>query len=113
MFNFYVVLTGHDMVTDASRATTRRPKFKVYQQKVQSLNDLPKTWNSSGKSFEDFRQKNINSGIDQTTQWNTRHQHTTYEFGPGKLQEPNLTKLGKEHSDQKLLELRKTRLVYF
>ena len=28
-FNFYVVLAGHDMVTDAGRATTCRRKFKT------------------------------------------------------------------------------------
>ena len=28
MFNFYVVLAGHDMVTDASKATTWRRRFK-------------------------------------------------------------------------------------
>ena len=29
MFNFYVVLAGHDKVTDAGRAATCRCKFKV------------------------------------------------------------------------------------
>ena len=29
MFNFYVVLAGHDNVTDAGRATTSRRKFKA------------------------------------------------------------------------------------
>ena len=29
MFNFYVVFAGHDMVTDAGRATTFRRKFKA------------------------------------------------------------------------------------
>ena len=29
LFNFYAVLAGHDMVTDASRATTCRHKFKA------------------------------------------------------------------------------------
>ena len=31
VFNFYVVLAGHDMVTDATRATTCRRKFKATQ----------------------------------------------------------------------------------
>ena len=37
MFNFYVVLAGHDMVTDAGRATTCRRKVKApwLQTKVQ------------------------------------------------------------------------------
>ena len=30
MFNFYVVLTGHNMVTDAGRATNYRQKFKTH-----------------------------------------------------------------------------------
>ena len=29
MFNFYVVMAGHDDVTDAGRATTCRRKFKA------------------------------------------------------------------------------------
>ena len=29
LFNFYVVLVGHDMVTDAGRATTFGRKFKA------------------------------------------------------------------------------------
>ena len=29
MFNFYLVLAGHDKVNDAGRATTYRRKFKA------------------------------------------------------------------------------------
>ena len=29
LFNFYVVLTGHDIITDADRATTCRRKLKA------------------------------------------------------------------------------------
>ena len=56
MFNFYVVLAGHDMVTDAGRVTTRRRKLKV--QLVPKNKDLPKTWVLTGKQFEVFRPKN-------------------------------------------------------
>ena len=46
MFNFFVVLAAHDMVTDADRATTFRCKFKAphFKQKIQKMNDLPKIW---------------------------------------------------------------------
>ena len=36
VFNFYVVLAGHDMVTDASRATTCRLKFDAPSLKTKS-----------------------------------------------------------------------------
>ena len=44
MFNFHVVLDGHDKVTDASRATTYWRKFKApsLQTKVQKIERLPK-----------------------------------------------------------------------
>ena len=37
MFNFCVVFAGHDMVTDAGRATTRRRKFKAPSLKSKSI----------------------------------------------------------------------------
>ena len=57
MFNFYVVSAGHDMVTDAGRATTCRREFKApwLQTKVQKMKDLPKTWVLTENHFEDFR----------------------------------------------------------
>ena len=59
MFNFYVDLAGHDMVTDASGTTTcwRKIKPHDYEQKVQKMKDLSKTWVLKRKQFEDFRQK--------------------------------------------------------
>ena len=44
LFNFYVVLAGHDVVTDAGRATTCRRNFKTpwLQTKVQKMKDHPK-----------------------------------------------------------------------
>ena len=55
MFNFDVILAGHDMVTDAGRAATCRRKCKApcLQTKVQKMKDLPKTWVLTGKQFED------------------------------------------------------------
>ena len=45
-FNFYVVLAGHNKVSDEGRATTCRRKFKApsLQTKVQKTKDIPKTW---------------------------------------------------------------------
>ena len=59
MFHFKVLLAGHYMVTDAGTSTTCRRKIKPhdYEQKVQKMKDLSKTWVLKGKQFEDFRQK--------------------------------------------------------
>ena len=74
MFDSYVVMAGHDMVTEASRATRGRCKFKAhhYKQKVQKTIDLSKTWVLTGKQIEDFTRKRNISSLDQTTPWNTR-----------------------------------------
>ena len=60
MFDFYVVLAGHDMITDAGGATMWRQKFKApgLQTKVQKTLNLWKTCVLTGKQFEVFRQKN-------------------------------------------------------
>ena len=59
MFNFFVVLAGHDMVTDTDRATMCRRNFKAPSvQKVQKKKDRPKTWVLTGKQFENFRPEN-------------------------------------------------------
>ena len=39
MFNFCVVFAGHDMVTDAGRATTHRRKFKAPSLKTKTTNN--------------------------------------------------------------------------
>ena len=56
MFNFNVVLAGHDNVNDAGRATTCRCNFKdpCLQTKTWKMNDLLKTWVLTGKRFEDI-----------------------------------------------------------
>ena len=87
MFNFYVVLAGHDMVDDAGRAAKCRRNFKapsLHKQKVQIPKDIPKTWVLTGKNFEEFRRKKNTCSLDQTTQWNTRPLNTTSEEGPCK-----------------------------
>ena len=44
LVNIYVALAGHDMITDAGRATTCRQKFRPhdYKTKVQKSKDFPK-----------------------------------------------------------------------
>ena len=51
MFNFDVLLAGHDMVTDAGRATTckRKRKAPCLQTKVSKIKDLSKAWVLTGK----------------------------------------------------------------
>ena len=60
IFNFSVVLAGHDKVCDAGRTTKCRPIFKApsLQTKLQNMKDLSRTWVLTGNRFEDFRQKN-------------------------------------------------------
>ena len=59
MFNFYVDLAGHNLVSDAGTTTTCMRKIKPhdYEQKVQKMKDLSKTWVLKRKQFENFRQK--------------------------------------------------------
>ena len=53
MFNFNVLLAGHYMATDACTTTTCMRKIKPhdYEQKVQKMKDLSKTWVLKGKQF--------------------------------------------------------------
>ena len=59
MFKFYVTLAGHDMVTNAGRATNYKQNIKApwLPTKEETMKDLPKTWVLTGKQFEDFRRK--------------------------------------------------------
>ena len=61
MFNFYVDLPGHDMVTDTGRATTCRWKFKApwLQTKVQKKKDIPKTWVLTENNLKISDEKNF------------------------------------------------------
>ena len=63
-------------------------KPHCYEQNVQKMKDLPKTWVLRGKQFEDFRRqkKNKNTIFDlsKTTQWNTRTLSASTEQGPRK-----------------------------
>ena len=87
MFNFCVVFAGHDMVTDAGRATTRRRKFKAPSLKTKTTNNEESFENmsfSKKKTFEDFNEKKNTFSLEQTTPWNTRPLKTTIEYGPYK-----------------------------
>ena len=96
MFNFYVVLAGHDMVTDTDTATTCRRKFKAPSvQTVQKLKELSKSCVLTGKQFEDFRRKKNISSLDPRSPWNTRPLNATNEDGPRNQEESNSTKLEK------------------
>ena len=96
MFNFYEVLDGHNMVTDAGRATTCRRQFKApwLQINVQKMKDLPKM-SQTKQPFEDFRRKKYISSLDQTTPWNTQPLNATKEDGPCNQEKLNSTKLEK------------------
>ena len=85
MFNFYVVLAGHDMVTDVGRANLCRLKLKSpsLPTKCTKIEGPFENMSFSKKQFEDFNEKKVKqtSSLDQTTPWNTRPLKTTNEFG--------------------------------
>ena len=59
MFNFDVILAGHDMVSDAGRATTCRRKFKAPSVRTKSTkNDgPPENMGFKGKTVSRFQTK--------------------------------------------------------
>ena len=59
MFNFYVVLAGHNKVSDENRATTFKLKFKAPSLKTKSRkNEGPfENMSFSKNAFEDFNEK--------------------------------------------------------
>ena len=65
MYNFYVVLAGHDMVTDASRATTCRRKFKApsLQTNCTKNEGPPENMGFKGKTVWRFQTKKKNRNI--------------------------------------------------
>ena len=61
MFNFSVVLAGHDKATGAGRATTCRWNFKAPSLQTNCTKNEERFENMgfNGKQFEDFRRKKI------------------------------------------------------
>ena len=59
MFNFYVVLAGHDIVSDAVKATTCSLKFKAQSLQTKSTkNEGPsEIMCFNGEKLEDFKRK--------------------------------------------------------
>ena len=111
MFNFYIVLAGHDKVTDAGRATTCRRKLKTpsLQAKDTQNEEISKTCLATGKLIEDFRQKNTSS-LDQTTQRNTGRVNATFVDGSCNQEKINLRKTEKKYSDLKSWNLARLEL---
>ena len=56
------------MVTKTGRATARMENFKAlsFQTNVQKITHLPKTWNLTGKQFEDVRRKKTKTFLKKT-----------------------------------------------
>ena len=77
------------MVTNAGRVTACRYKFKAPTLKTEStkMKDLSKTWVSTGKQFEDFRQKKKQKQTSRTLK-NT-HLTATIDMRPGNQEELN------------------------
>ena len=65
MFNFYVVLAGHDKVSDAGRATTCRRKLKAPSLQTKSTKNEgpPENMGFKGKTVWRFQTKKKNRNI--------------------------------------------------
>ena len=78
MFNFYVVLAFHVMVTNSGRATTFRRTFKSLLLQTKSTKNEGHSENMgfTENPFEHFIKKkflkNITLDLYETTQWNIR-----------------------------------------
>ena len=59
MIKFFDIFTGHDMAADAGRSTNCRQKVKApwLPTKCSEKQELSKTWVSTGKQIEKFKQK--------------------------------------------------------
>ena len=84
MLNFYIVLAGHDKVSDAGRATTCRSRLKAppLKTKLQNVKFLPKTrvapnnrWTISDQKF-----KILTLGITEQSKGTTRPQRQQMEM---------------------------------
>ena len=111
LFNFYVVLAGHDMVTHAGRAITCRRKFRAPSLQTQSKKktELPKTLVLTGKCLKVSDEKKYTSSVDQTTPRNTWPLKATIEDWPCNQEEMHRRKFEKETFRLELLEFCKTR----
>ena len=88
MFNFYVVLAGHDKVSDAGRASTCRRKFKAPSSQTKGTkNQGPfENMNFSKNPFEDFNEKkNKTFSLQQKTPCSKRPVKLTIEYDLFKL----------------------------
>ena len=96
MFNCYVTLAGHDVITDAGSATTCRHKLKAQSLQTKSTKmEVLQKITFTEKQFNDFRQKNTLLSVDQTTPGNTRPLNATIEDGFDNLEEINRRKTEK------------------
>ena len=74
MFNFCVVVAGHDKVIDTGRANTSRCTFKAPLLQKMTKKGLSENIGFMEETFEEFRQRILKCAPDlyQTTSWNTR-----------------------------------------
>ena len=101
MFNFYVVLAGHDKVTDANMATTSRRKIKAPSLQTKSTkNEGPfENMGFNGKTvwrFQTKKEQKQNSRPFKNTQRNTRPLNATIENDPCNREKINRRKIEKK-----------------
>ena len=87
MSNFYVVMAGHHLVIDASRATTCRCIFNAPSLQTKNTKNERHSENMgfNGKRIWKFQTEKNNSSLNQTILRNTWLLDITTEFRPGKL----------------------------
>ena len=98
--NFYVVLAGHDTVTETGTGQPRAGAYSKshdYKQKVQKTKDLLKTWVLTGKQFQNFPRKKSQTPI---LAWRTKQRKhkttkTKTEHVPCNQDEINWSKIEK------------------
>ena len=101
IFNFYVVLADHDMVTDAGRTSTCKRIFNApwLQTKVQKSKGPFIKMGFKGKTIWRFQRKkksrNIILDLSKKIKWNTRTLKTITEYGTSNQEEVNRRKAEK------------------
>ena len=71
----------------------------LLQAKCSKTKEIPKTWVSTGKQFEDLRQKKYNFSFDQTAPGTTPLVYATIEDGACSQEKLNWRKTEKNFSD--------------
>ena len=106
MFNFSVVLPGHDKVTETGRVNTCRRNFRApsLQSEVTKSEGNSENMGFNGKTIWRFETKKYNFSFDQTAPGTTPLVYVTIEDGACSQEKLNWRKTEKKFFRLKLLE---------